>query len=132
MTTASGHTSAIRAKKVIGTNVKDNTGQKIGEIEDVVLDKQSNSIMFAVVSFGGFLGAGEKYHPLPWAVLEYDENENAYIVPYTKEQLKSAPAGSVSELVREGGISTREQAHNYYKAPRYWEAGDGRQYPPSP
>ena len=51
MTTASGHTSAIRAKKVIGTNVKNTSGQKIGQIEDVVLDKQSNTIMFAVAIF---------------------------------------------------------------------------------
>ena len=49
MTTASGHTSAIRAKKVLGTPVKNLEGQKIGEIEDIVLDKQSNSIMYAVV-----------------------------------------------------------------------------------
>jgi|KBSMisStaDraftv2_1062788.scaffolds.fasta_scaffold888233_1 sporulation protein YlmC with PRC-barrel domain len=122
MTTASGHTSAIRAKKVLGTNIKDNTGQKIGEIEDVILDKQSNSIMFAVVSFGGFLGAGEKYHPIPWAALNYVESENAYVVPYTKDQLKAAPAGSVSELVREGGLTMRDQAFNYYKTPRYWDS----------
>lgn len=121
MTTASGHTSAIRAKKVIGTNVKDKSGHKIGEVEDVVLDKQSNNIMFAVVSFGGFLGVAEKYHPLPWAVLDYDENENAYTVPYTKDQLSAAPAGSVSELVRDGGIPVRELTYTYYKAPRYWE-----------
>ena len=121
MATASGHTSAIRAKKVIGTNVKDKSGQKIGEIEDVVLDKQSNSIMFAVVSFGGFLGAGEKYHPIPWAALDYNETESAYTIPYTKDQLKAAPAGSVSDLVREGGVSMRDQTYSYYKTPRYWD-----------
>ena len=69
MATASGHTSAIRAKKIIGTSVKDPAGKKLGEIEDIVLDKQSNNIMFAVVSFGGFLGMAEKYHPLPWPSL---------------------------------------------------------------
>ncbi|MBV9622020.1 MAG: PRC-barrel domain-containing protein, partial [Gammaproteobacteria bacterium] len=58
MTTATGHTAAIRAKKVIGTNVNDSAGRKIGVVEDVILDKQSNNIMFAVVGFGGFLGAG--------------------------------------------------------------------------
>jgi len=72
MTTATGHTTAIRAKKVLGTNVKDPSGKKIGEIEDVVLDKQSNSILFAVVGFGGFLGMAEKYHPVPWSTLDYD------------------------------------------------------------
>jgi len=126
MATASGHTSAIRAKKVLGTNVKDKSGQKIGEIEDVVLDKQSNNIMFAVVSFGGFLGAGEKYHPIPWAALDYDESESAYTVPYTKDQLKAAPAGSVSELLREGGVAIREQTYTYYKTPRYWDSVERR------
>ena len=121
MATASGHTSAIRAKKVIGTNVKDKAGNKIGEVEDVVLDKQSNNIMFAVVSFGGFLGMAEKYHPLPWAALDYDESENAYTVPYTKDQLSAAPAGSVSELVRDDGVPVRELTYKYYKTPRYWE-----------
>lgn len=121
MATASGHTSAIRAKKVIGTTVKDKSGNRIGEVEDVVLDKQSNNIMFAVVSFGGFLGMAEKYHPLPWGALDYDEGENAYTVPYTKDQLTSAPAGSVSDLVRDDGVPVREQTYSYYKTPRDWK-----------
>ncbi len=122
MTTASGHTSAVRAKKVIGTNVKDPAGQKIGEIEDVVLDKRSNSILFAVVGFGGFLGISEKYHPIPWAALDYDEDEGAYVVSYSKEQLKAAPAGSIDELTRDDGLQFRDRTYEYYKAPRYWEA----------
>jgi sporulation protein YlmC with PRC-barrel domain len=71
--------------------VKDRSGIKIGEIEDIILDKQSNNIMFAVVSFGGFLGVSEKYHPLPWASLDYDERDGAYVVDFTEEQLRSAP-----------------------------------------
>jgi sporulation protein YlmC with PRC-barrel domain len=121
MATASGHTSAIRAKKVLGTNVKDASGKKIGEIEDVVLDKQSNSILFAVVGFGGFLGMKEKYHPIPWASLDYVEGENSYVVDYTKEQLQAAPAGSIEELTRDDGTAFRDRAYDYYKAPRYWE-----------
>jgi sporulation protein YlmC with PRC-barrel domain len=121
MATASGHTSAIRAKKVIGTNVKDTTGQKIGQIEDVILDKMSNNIMFAVVGFGGFLGMAEKYHPIPWSSLDYDETENAYVVSYSKDQLKAAPAGSIEELTRDDGLAMRDRTYEYYKAPRYWE-----------
>ena len=74
MTTNTGHTSAIRASKVIGTTVKDSSGERLGEVKDVVLDKQSNSILFGVMSFGGVLGMGEKYHPVPWAALDYDES----------------------------------------------------------
>jgi sporulation protein YlmC with PRC-barrel domain len=121
MATASGHTSAIRAKKVIGTTVKDTSGRKIGEIEDVVLDKQSNNIMFAVVGFGGFLGMAEKYHPIPWSALDYQESENAYVVSYSKEQLQAAPAGSIEELTSEDGLGVRNRTYDYYKAPRYWE-----------
>ena len=121
MTTATGHTSAIRAKKVIGTNVKDTAGQKIGEIEDVVLDKKSNSILFAVVGFGGFLGVAEKFHPIPWSSLDYNEKESSYVVNYTKDQLKAAPAGSIEELTKNDGMQFRDRAYDYYKAPRYWD-----------
>jgi sporulation protein YlmC with PRC-barrel domain len=121
MTTASGHTQAIRAKKVIGTNVKDPSGQKIGEIEDIMLDKTSNNIMFAVVGFGGFLGMSEKYHPIPWASLRYNEDEGSYVVNYTRSQLEAAPAASIDELSRDDGLLFRERTYAYYKAPRYWQ-----------
>ena len=124
MPTVSGHTKAVRAKKVIGTNVKDPSGRKIGEVEDVMLDKESNNIMFAVVGFGGFLGMAEKYHPIPWSSLDYNEDENAYIVNYTKEQLEAAPVGSIDELTSDDGMSFRERSYAYYKEPRYWESAE--------
>ena len=120
MTTVTGHTSAIRARKVLGTSVVDTSGNKIGEIEDIVLDKQSNNIMFAVVSFGGFLGMGDKYHPLPWSMLDYDPEENAYVVSVTKEQLQAAPADSVAALTNNDGHAYRDSAYTYYDTPRYW------------
>jgi sporulation protein YlmC with PRC-barrel domain len=120
MPTTSGHTSAIRAKKVIGTSVKNASGETIGKIEDVVLDKQSNNIMFAVLGFGGFLGMGEKYHPVPWTTLRYDETADAYLVSFTKEQLKAAPADSMDELTKGDGSGVRDRAFDYYKAPHYW------------
>jgi len=121
MPTATGHTTAIRAKKVLGTKVTDTTGNKIGHIEDVILDKGTNSILFAVVSFGGFLGMGEKYHPIPWAALDYEPAEASYVVNYTKGQLQAAPTGSIEELTRDDGLAFRDRTYDYYKAPRYWE-----------
>ena len=118
MTSSTGHTSAIRATKVIGTKVKDSAGEHIGEVEDVVLDKQSNSILFGVVGFGGVLGMGEKYHPVPWAALDYDATENAYVINLTKEQLQTAPADSLEELTRNDGQAYRDRAFDYYKVPR--------------
>lgn len=121
MPTASGHTTVIRAKKVLGTKVKDAAGDTIGKVEDVVLDKLSNNIMFAVVSFGGFLGIGEKYHPLPWALLEYDESDGNYVVTVTKDQLKAAPAYEITDLTHGDGAAFRNAAYDYYKTPHYWQ-----------
>jgi sporulation protein YlmC with PRC-barrel domain len=118
MTTGTGHTSAIRASKVIGTTVKDSTGERLGKVEDLVLDKQSNSILFGVMGFGGVLGMGEKYHPVPWAALDYDQDANADVIKLTKEQLKAAPADSLEELTRNDGAAYRDRVFDYYKVPR--------------
>lgn len=121
MPTATGHTSAIRASKVIGTSVYNGEGDKIGKVEDVVLDKQSNNIMFAVVGFGGFLGINEKFHPLPWSTLDYQKGKDGYVVNLSKDQLKAAPADAIDELTRSDGEGLRDQVYDYYKAPRYWQ-----------
>jgi sporulation protein YlmC with PRC-barrel domain len=121
MPTATGHTSAIRATKVCGTSVHDKSGKKIGEVEDVMLDKLSNNILFAVLSFGGFLGMAEKYHPVPWSSLKYDKGRSTYVVDFTRELLEAAPAGSIEDLARNDGQDFRDRAFDYYKAPRYWE-----------
>jgi sporulation protein YlmC with PRC-barrel domain len=116
MPTKSGHTTAIRARKVIGTTVKNISGERVGAIEDLVLDKLSERIMFAVVGMGGFLGIGEKFHPLPWAALHFDEGEDSYVIPYTREQLMAAPADTLSELTRGDGVAAfRNRALEYYQ-----------------
>ncbi len=76
--------TAIRASRVIGTDVKDTNGETIGKVEDLILDKTENAIMFAVVGFGGVLGIGEKFHPVPWSSLDYEEDGAAYVVPFTQ------------------------------------------------
>ncbi len=115
MPTASGHTEVIRAKKVIGTSVKNAAGQKIGQVEDIVLDKLSNNIVYAVIGFGGFLGMNEKFHPVPWSALDYDEAEGSYVVPFTKEQLQAAPADSLESLTKGDGVGQyRTKVNDYY------------------
>ena len=120
MTTPSGHTEAIAASRVIGTSVYNTEGKRIGSIEDVMLDKMSNGIMFAVIGFGGFLGMGEKYHAIPWATLDYDTDKGGYVVPFTKEQLKAAPAYSINELTGADSEAARDASFDYYKVPPYW------------
>jgi sporulation protein YlmC with PRC-barrel domain len=111
---------AIRATAVMGTSVRDATGEKIGKVEDIVLDKLSNNIVFAIVGFGGFLGVGEKYHPIPWSSLKYDERSGGYVVNFSREVLEAAPADSIDALVAGNAVAYRDRAYDYYKAPRYW------------
>ena len=123
MTTSSGHTSAILASKVKGTAVYDGAGDKIGTVEDVVLDKQSNQIMFAALGFGGVLGIGEKYYPVPWSLLDYSEDKGGYIVPLDKERIKNAPAYDLKDLTKhDGSLGTiREKSYTYYNVNRDWQ-----------
>ena len=115
MPTPSGHTRAISASKVQGTSVYNLDGQKIGKVEDIVLDKMSNEIMFAIVGFGGFLGIGEKYHALPWMRLDYRPDQNGYIIGLSREALQAAPVYDKDELIKDDGAVQRMSTEYYGK-----------------
>jgi sporulation protein YlmC with PRC-barrel domain len=123
MTTSSGHTSAILASRVKGTAVYNGSGDKIGTVEDVVLDKLSNRIMFAALGFGGMLGMGEKYYPVPWSLLNYDEDKGGYVVPLEKDRLEGAPSYDLKDLTKHDGSlgDIREQTYSYYNVNRDWQ-----------
>jgi hypothetical protein len=98
MRTADRPANAIPATRVIGASVFDSDGERLGVVEDIMLDKTSNGILYAVISFGGFLGLGERYRALAWSLLEYDPALGGYVVPRTRRQLEAAPARSIEEL----------------------------------
>ena len=109
----------IAANKVKGTNVYNPAGEKLGSVDDIMIDKVSGRAIYAVMSFGGFLGMGEKYHPLPWATLKYDEQKSGYVVNLDKKQLEGAPTydrGSAFKWTPDYG----RKVDSYYKVPSYW------------
>jgi hypothetical protein len=65
----------ISSDKVEGTAVYNRQGEKLGSIYTLMIDKISGKVVYAVMSFGGFLGIGDRYHPLPWSVLKYDTRQ---------------------------------------------------------
>ena|SRR5690348_564846 len=83
----------IAAEKVEGTNVYNPQGEKLGTVDDIMIDKISGRAIYAVMSFGGFLGMGEKQHPLPWSSLKYDERQGGYVV--TRRSSSSCAARSI-------------------------------------
>lgn len=115
MPTETGHTRAIRASEVLGTAVYHPSGDQLGKVEDVVLDKTSPQIMFAVVSNCAVLVAADSYFPLPWSMLDFDDRLGGYVVRCTKDQLASAPSYSMlSELVDCDGAAPREAAYRFF------------------
>jgi len=125
-TTASGvdtreTANLIGSDKVEGTAVYGLDGSKVGTIQRMMIDKISGKVAYAVMSFGGFMGMGEDYYPVPWSILDYDTTLGGYRTNLLKEQLEGAPKYTEST----GWNWNREndrQVHDYYGAKPYWGA----------
>jgi sporulation protein YlmC with PRC-barrel domain len=87
----------ISSSKVEGTAVYGADGEKFGHVRNFMVDKYSGQVLYAVMSFGGFLGIGERYHALPWRVLRYDPKLGGYVVGLKKEVLRAAPTFAANE-----------------------------------
>ena len=81
----------ISSDKVEGTSVYNEAGDKLGSIDDLMIDKRSGQVRYAVLEFGGFLGMGTDRYPLPWNALKYDTSREGYVVPLDKARLEGAP-----------------------------------------
>jgi hypothetical protein len=113
-------TNLIAGDKVSGTTVYDRSGENIGEIYDVMIDKVSGRVAYAVMSFGGFLGMGESYHPIPWPLLKYDPSMGGYVVNLTKTQLEGAPSYTAGTDPGWGNRTYDQKVYGYYDAAPYW------------
>ena len=83
--------NVISSDRVEGTAVYNNAGDKLGSIDDLMIDKISGQVRYAVLEFGGFLGLGTDRYPLPWNMLKYDTSMDGYVVPLDKTKLEAAP-----------------------------------------
>lgn len=80
-----------RADHLIGTPVVGRAGERLGTIEDIVLDNRDNSISYAVLSYGGFLGFRDKLFAVPWSEFQPASQKEGYVLDVRKEYLKDAP-----------------------------------------
>jgi sporulation protein YlmC with PRC-barrel domain len=110
----------IEASRVQGVDVFNRTGEKLGSIDDIMVEKRSGRAAYAIMSFGGILGMGKDYHPLPWSMLTYDPKLGGYVVDVDPTVLEGAPAYAAGAAPRWGDQSYEEGVHRYYGAPPYW------------
>ena len=83
--------NVISSDRVEGTTVYNPAGDKLGSIDDLMIDKVSGQVRYAVLEFGGFLGMGTDRYPIPWNMLKYDTSQDGYVVPLDKATLDGAP-----------------------------------------
>ncbi len=115
-----GANNLIEASRVQGVAVYNRGAEKLGAIDDVMIDKRSGKTVYAIMSFGGFLGMGENYHPIPWAKLNYDRNLGGYVVDIDNKTLEGSPAYAAGATPRWGDEAYEEDLHRYYGATPYW------------
>ena len=104
----------IPADRVNGTDVVSKSGEKLGKIEDRAIEKVSGDVAYAILSFGGVLGIGARYHPVPWKLLKYDTDKRAYVIPMDKDQLEDAPMIDEKELSGWSDALSRESIYSFY------------------
>lgn len=104
----------IAASKVEGTTVYDRKGEKVGSVYEVMLEKRTGQVSYAVLSFGGFLGLGENYYPLPWEQLHYDTSRGGYVVDLDESRLRDAPSYRTGEQANWDDADYRRRVDDYY------------------
>ena len=110
----------IPSDQVTGTVVRRPNGDKIGTIYRLMIDKRSGQVAYAVMSFGGFLGLGEDYYPVPWAALKYNVELDAYEADIPEERLKSGPHKAIADDFDWGNRDWNRSIYDHYSIYPYW------------
>lgn len=112
--------NTFRASEVMGYTVKNPEGQELGEIEDLVIDKDGR-IAYAVLSFGGFLGMGDKLFAIPWKTMKPMTGEQSFSLDVSKEKLENAPGFDKSDWPDMSDREWGSSVYRYYDEDPYWD-----------
>ena len=118
-TNPTGH--LIAAKQVQGTTVYNTGLEKVGAIEDVMIDKATGRIAYAILSFGGFLGIGDRYYPLPWEKLTYNTEIGGYVTDIDRDVLEGAPSYTDQAAAEWNNDAWARGVYTYYGVHPFWD-----------
>lgn len=113
-------TDLISSEKVEGTSVVNKSGDTIGKIEKLMIEKRSGKVAYAVMGVGGFLGIGERHQAVPWNVLAYDTNLGGYVMDADRARLEGAPSWSGTESPDWRNRDWEKRIYDYWGARPYW------------
>ena len=111
----------LAADTLVGDRVVNLQREDLGSVEHLMVDLDTGRIAYAVLSFGGFLGMGDKFFAIPWGALAVDKVEKRFILNVDKERLKLAPGFDKERWPNMGDRSWGSQVYTYYGAKPYWD-----------
>ena len=111
----------MSASTLDGDKVVNAVGEDLGKIEDIMLDVGSGRIAYAVLSFGGFLGMGDKLFAVPWSALTLDTDDKCFVLDVPKERLEKAPGFDKDHWPSMADRTWASEVHAYYEVSPYWE-----------
>lgn len=104
----------VKADDVVGVEVKNPQNEDLGKVEAVMLDKYDGTVRYVVLSFGGFLGMGDKLFAMPWEVFSYNEDKDCFIINVDKETLKHSPGFDKDHWPNMSDAQWGQTVHKYY------------------
>ena len=113
--------SVLSASTLAGDSVRNAAGEDLGKIDEIMIDIPSGRVAYAVLSFGGFLGLGNKLFAVPWSVLKVDEDEKCFILNVDKGTIEQAPGFDPDNWPDMSDTTWGTQMSSYYKVKPYWE-----------
>lgn len=110
----------ISADTLAGDEVYDPQGEKLGHIKDIMLDVDNGRIAYAVLSFGGVLGFGDKLFAIPWKALRIDHRRDCFVLDVDREKLQKARGFEKDNWPNFGDPRWNTQIYTHYGYPPYW------------
>jgi PRC-barrel domain len=108
-------------KSLIGAKVVNAEGEDLGKVEDVVLDARDYAVVYAILSFDGFLGLGGKHFALPWGAVHFDPARHEVVLDLHKDRIKNAPGFDKDDWPEMGDPDWATRVHKHYGQEPYWE-----------
>lgn len=109
------------AESLIGMKVVNMMDDDLGKIEDIMLDTEKGNIAYAVLTFGGFLGMGNKLFAIPWKALRFFESKDQFILDVSKDRLEKAPGFDPDNPPDMANLEWSANIHSYYETKPYWK-----------
>ena len=109
----------LSSSTIAGTDVKNLAGQNLGNIKDLMIDPKQGNVRYAVLSFGGFLGLGDKYFAIPWESFSVDRDDESMILNVTQEKLENAPGFDKDDWPTDATHDYLTSVNKYY-SPEYY------------